>query len=340
MKKVAVEDSVGMVLGHDLTKIIPGEFKGAAFKKGHIITEQDIDMLKSMGKDHIYIFELGEDKIHENEAAIAMARAASGQGLEISDPSEGKVNMIASWDGLLKIDRARLSRINSIEYISMASLHGNIPVKKGQIVAGTRIIPLVTERSRILEVETICAEGEKILCIKPYKKLRIGFVVTGNEVFYGRIEDRFAAVMKEKMAAFGLQLEDIRYVPDEAERIKEVIRSMKEKGMEAIITAGGMSVDPDDVTPDGIRLTGAEVISYGAPVLPGAMFMLAYLGEIPIMGVPACGMFHKTTVFDLILVRVLAGERISKKDIVELGYGGLCMNCKPCTYPNCSFGRI
>ncbi|MDD2482119.1 MAG: molybdopterin-binding protein [Lutispora sp.] len=339
MKKVRVEDSIGMVLGHDMTKIVPGDFKGPAFKKGHIVTQEDIEVLKNMGKDHIFLLELNEDQIHENEAAVRLANAAAGKGIHLTEPMEGKVSFKAEYDGLLKVRKELLYEINGIEHISMASLQDNTPVKKGQLVAGTRIIPLITERYKVEEVEKSCIGEEAVIQIKPYKKMKLGVVITGNEVFYGRIEDKFAPVFKAKMAEYGAELMDIKFAPDDAEKIKTAILEHIQNGADGVVTGGGMSVDPDDVTPEGIRLTGAEVISYGAPVLPGAMFMMAYLGDKPIMGLPACGMYHKTTIFDLIFPRVLAGERIKKRDIAALGYGGLCTQCKICTYPACHFGK-
>ncbi len=337
MKKVKVEESVGMVLGHDLTKITEG-FKGTAFKKGHIIQAEDIEQLKNIGKEHIYLLELGAHQIHENEAAIRMAEAASGQGIRLQPPSEGKVNFIAAHDGLLKVNVDALREVNSIEEICMAMLHNNTPVLKDQIVAGTRIIPLVADKSKVEAVEAICSR-DKIISVKPFKPMKVGAVITGNEVYYGRIEDRFAKVFREKMAQYGAEIVELIYAPDDAQFISNSLKQLMEKGCEAVVTSGGMSVDPDDVTPDGIRLTGAKVVSYGAPVLPGAMFMMAYCGEIPIMGIPGCGMYHKTTIFDLIFPRVLAGETISKADIAMLGHGGLCFRCKECTYPQCSFGK-
>lgn len=338
MKKVKVEESIGMILGHDLTRIVPGEFKGAAFKKGHIIKAEDIEILKNMGKDNIYIFELGENQIHENEAAIRMARSAAGDNIKLSNPSEGKVSFVSQKHGLLKINKNKLKEINCIEHVSMATLHNNMEVKPEQIVAGTRIIPLMTEIARIQAVEQIC-EKEAVIQVKAFKKMNIGIIITGNEVYYGRIEDKFAPVLKEKMQYYGCEILSIVYSPDDAENIKKQIEELVNMGVDAIITAGGMSIDPDDVTPEGIRITKANIISYGAPVLPGAMFMMAYKQDIPIMGIPACGMFHKITVFDLVFIRVLTGEKISKQDIAELGYGGLCQNCDSCTYPACSFGK-
>lgn len=339
MKKMRVEDSIGMVLGHDITKIVPGEFKGPAYKKGYIIKEEDIDILKNIGKEHIYLLELGENQIHENEAAIRLAKAAAGEGIILTEPSEGKVSFKAKYDGLLKVRKELLLEINTIEHISMAALQDNTPVKAGQLVAGTRIIPLVTEKYKVEEVEKSCFGEEAVIRIKPYNKMKFGVVITGNEVYYGRIEDKFAPVFREKISQYGAELVGIKFAPDDGEKIKEAILSHIDEGVSGVITGGGMSVDPDDVTPEGIRLTGAEIISYGAPVLPGAMFMMAYIGDVPIMGLPACGMYHKTTIFDLIFPRILAGERIKRRDIAKLGYGGLCTQCPVCTYPTCHFGK-
>ncbi len=337
MKKVRVEDSVGMVLGHDLTKVVPG-FKGTAFKKGHIIREEDIETLKDIGKEHIYLLELRDDQIHEENAAIRMATAAVGQGIRLTDPSEGCVNFIAEHDGLLRVDADLLRRINNVDEVCMAMLHNYTPVTKEQVIAGTRIVPLVTSVDKIEQVEQLCA-GKTAVQVKPFRRLKIGAVVTGNEVYYGRIQDRFAPVFGEKMQRYNCTLQEIIYVPDQAELIRDAIMKMLSEGCEAIITSGGMSVDPDDVTPDGIRMTGAQIVRYGSPVLPGSMFMMAYHGEVPIMGVPACGMYNRTTIFDLLFPRVLAGEKISKEDIAELGHGGLCLRCKECIYPKCSFGK-
>lgn len=338
MRQVKVEDSVGMVIGHDMTRIIPGQCKGPAFKKGHIIRKEDIEILKKMGKDHIYILEIKEGQVHEDEAAVRLARAAAGNGIRLTEPSEGKVNFIAEHRGLLKVDVDLLVKVNSYDNISMAMLHNNTPVEKGMVVAGTRVIPLVIDESVIVSIEDLCRD-KSVICIKPFKKMRFGAVITGNEVFYGRIEDRFAPVIRNKLEQYEAELVDVRYVKDNAGEISDAILRLIDIGCEAIVTAGGMSVDPDDVTPEGIRRTGARIVSYGAPVFPGAMFLMAYLGEVPIMGIPACGMYHKTTAFDLVLGKVLAGEKIYKSNLAVLGHGGLCLNCKECRFPNCSFGK-
>lgn len=339
MKKIAVDEALGMVLGHDMTQVIPGKFKGPRFKKGHIVREEDIPILKSMGKDHIYILEIKEGILHENDAAERIAQATAGKGIDLSEPSEGKISYVAAYPGLLVIDVERLNQINGIENIVLATLHNRTIVKTNQAIAGTRINPLIIEETVIEQVEKIAEPGDSLISVLPFKKLKVGIVITGNEVYYGRIQDKFADVFRGKMKEFGSEVLDVIYTPDDPKKISEAILKLRDAGADVVVTGGGMSVDPDDVTPEGIRKTGAHVVKMGAPVLPGAMFMMAYLEEMPIVGVPACGMFHKITIFDLIFPLVLVGEKVQPTDIVKLGHGGLCMNCEICRYPICPFGK-
>ena len=339
LKKVRIQEAVGMVLGHDMTKIIPCEYKGPAFKKGHIIREEDIPHLLNIGKEHIYLLELNENQIHENEAAQRLANAVGGTNTCYEEPSEGKVQIVAAQDGLLKVNREGLTKINSVDYIVVSTLHGNRLVKTGEKLAGVKVVPLIVDSKTIDTVEKIAGEYQDIIAVKPLKPLKTGIITTGNEVFYGRIQDRFGPVLQEKIGTYQATFGGTTFQPDDVAAITQAILDHAKAGAEIIIVTGGMSVDPDDVTPDAIRATGAEVITYGTPVLPGAMFMLAYLGKIAILGLPACGMFSKITVLDLIFPRILAGERLSKRDFAEMGYGGLCLGCRECMYPCCPFGK-
>lgn len=339
MKKVKVEDSVGMVLAHDLTKIVPGQFKGAAYKKGYIIKSEDIDKLKDMGKNHINVMELSDNDIHEDDAAIRIGTAMSGEGVYTTQPSEGKVTVKAKERGLLKINLEALEAVNDIELIIIATLHNNSVVEKDQAVAGTRIIPLTIEKTKIEKIEEICNELGTIAYVKELKPLKAGIVVTGSEVYHGRITDKFGPVLEEKVRLYGGTPLGVKYASDDSEMIQDTIHAFIEQGADIILTSGGMSVDADDVTPTAIKNISDRVITYGSPVLPGAMFMIAYKGATPILGVPACGMFHKTTVLDLALPRIIAGEVLTRKDITSLGHGGLCLNCKVCHYPICPFGK-
>lgn len=339
MKKIRVEDAVGTVLVHDLTKIVPGEYKGAAFRKGYIIKEEDIEHLKSIGKNHINVIELCENQVHENEAAKRMAKAAAGEGICIQGPAEGKMQLKAEKRGILKINLEALNAINDVESLTLATLHNNTFVEENQPVAATRAIPLVIENEKIEKVEDICKVMGQVISVREIKALKVGIVVTGTEVYEGRIKDRFAPVLKEKLEYYGCILMKLVYSPDDREKIEEGIKSLIEEGADVVLATGGMSVDADDVTPIAIKNVADEVVSYGAPALPGNMLMLAYKGNTAIFGIPGAGMYFKTTSFDLVFPRVLAGERLTKKDITSLAHGGLCLMCKKCTYPACPFGK-
>lgn len=339
MKTVPVQDAVGMVLCHDVTQIIPGRFKGAAFRKGHILQEEDVPRLLSMGKEHIYAWELPCGQLHEDEAALRLARAAAGEGLTFSDPKEGKVNLLAERDGLLKIDIEALYAINGVEQIVFATIHSNQRVVQGKVVAGTRVIPLTIDEGSIARVEAICREHYPLVQVHPFRTPKAGIVVTGSEVYYGRIHDRFSPVVRRKLEAYGCEVLDPIYVSDQVERIVLAIQELLAEGAELITVTGGMSVDPDDVTPAGIRAAGGRVVTYGVPVLPGAMFMLAYVGQAAVMGLPGCVMYHGTSIFDLVLPRVIAGEELERRDFVQLAHGGLCVHCQECKYPDCGFGK-
>jgi molybdopterin biosynthesis enzyme len=339
-QQIPVAQAAGMVIPHDITEIVPGQRKGPAFKKGHIIREEDIAHLRRLGKEHIYVLELSEDEIHENEAALLLAAALSGKGVEFDgEASEGKISIRAAHDGLLKINKEQLFRFNLLGEVMCATLHDCTPVKKGGVVAAVRLIPLVGERKLVMEAAALAEAGEKIVQVLPLAAVKAGLVITGSEVFYGRIEDRFEAVLRGKLAALGSEVVRVGFAPDDAALIAAEIRLCLEAGAELIITSGGMSVDPDDVTRAGIREAGAEDIVYGTPVLPGAMFLVGKIGKAAVIGLPACGMFHKITVFDLALPRILAGERLRREDLAAMGHGGLCRNCAVCHYPVCSFGK-
>ena len=339
-KSIPVDQAVGMVLPHDITEIVKDEFKGCAFKKGHIIRTEDVAHLRRLGKEHIYVLELGDTEIHENEAARLLAAALAGPGTEYSDRvEEGKVAIRAAHDGLLKINKESLLSVNMLGDVMCSTLQTNTPVKKGEQVAATRLIPLVGSRVLVDEAVALAGAGEPVARVLPLKKARAGLVITGSEVFYGRIEDRFEQVLRDKLAGLGSEVAMVGFAPDDPARIAAEIKKCLEAGADLIITSGGMSVDPDDVTRTGIREAGAEDTVYGTPVLPGAMFLVGRIGNVPVLGLPACGMFHKITIFDLILPRILTGETITRRELADMGHGGLCRNCKQCRYPICNFGK-
>ncbi|MEN8134504.1 MAG: molybdopterin-binding protein [Thermodesulfobacteriota bacterium] len=340
-KTIPVDEAVGMVLPHDITEInkVDG-FKGRAFRKGHIIQAEDIPRLKNLGKENIYILELGPDDIHENEAAGLLAAALTGPGTSVNgEPVEGKLNIIAATTGLLRVDTDALYQFNLLGEVMCATLHNNTLVEKGLQVGATRLIPLVGNRDLVDKACVIATAAGGIISVSKLPSLKAGLVITGNEVFHGRIKDAFEPVLRKKLTALGSEVIEVRFAPDDIQTIADEIKACLEAGAEIIITSGGMSVDPDDVTRQGIKKAGATDIVYGTPVLPGAMFLVGQIGKIPVLGLPACGMFHRTTVFDLILPRVMLGEKIGREELAMMGHGGLCRQCKTCRYPICDFGR-
>lgn len=339
MKLIRTEEAEGHVLCHDITQIIKGVTKDARFRKGHIVTKEDIPILLSLGKDNLYVWEKDESMYHENEAAEILKEVCINKNMSASSVKEGKIELTAQCDGLFRVDVERLDAVNDIDQVMIATRHTNTPVKAGDKLLGTRVIPLVIKKEKMEEVKKIV--GNSPLCeLFPYKKQKAGIITTGNEVFYGRIQDTFTPVVVKKLEEYGIEVVEHITLGDEKEKITEVILQMKQRGCNLIVTTGGMSVDPDDQTPGAIKATGAEVISYGAPVLPGAMFCLAYFEDgTAVMGLPGCVMYAKTTIFDLILPRVAAGVPVTRKDLTRLGHGGLCLGCEECRYPACSFGK-
>lgn len=339
MKLIDTKDAVGHILCHDITQIVKGVTKQARFRKGHVVTEEDIPVLLSLGKDHLYIWEKQEGMLHENEAAQILYDICRNDYMKPSEVKEGKIELIAECDGVFKVDVDRLDEINSLEEIMIATRHNNFPVKAGDKLAGTRVIPLVIDEKKLHAAQKIAGD-KPLLSLLPYHHKKVGIVTTGNEVYYGRIKDTFGPVIMQKLSEYDVTLLGQKLSDDNPENITARIREFLDEGADMVVCTGGMSVDPDDKTPAAIKATGAEIISYGAPVLPGAMFLLSYYnGNIPILGLPGCVMYAKRTIFDLVLPRIMADERLSKKDLAVLGHGGLCLNCEVCHYPYCSFGK-
>ena len=339
MNSIPIHHAVGRMLAHDVTRIVPGQSKGPAFRKGHIIQEQDIETLLDMGKAHIYVLEMSSDQVHEDAAARRIATAAAGPGLLLSAPSEGRINLIAEYDGLLKVDVSALNKLNAIQDVAFATLHSNHRVAAGKPVAGTRVIPLLVSESKVAQAEMVCRKSPPLIAVRPFQSLDVGVVTTGSEVFLGRIKDQFGPVVKKKIKDLRSRVIRQIYVSDVVDQTVKAIRTLIGEGVQMVLLTGGMSVDPDDRTPAAIRSAGAHVVSYGAPTFPGAMFMLAYLEDIPVLGLPGCVMYHRTSIFDLVVPRLLTGERLTREDITGLGHGGYCAGCAQCRYPLCGFGK-
>lgn len=340
LKIIPLEESVGCTLAHDITEIRPDEFKGPAFRKGHVVCQEDLCHLERLGKNHVYVADLAEDEIHENDAAALLASALAGEGVSwTNEPREGRINLLAARDGLLQVKTTTLAAFNLVDEVMCATLHNHTLVKRGEMVAATRAIPLVMKRAPIERAAEIARQNGPVLTVVPLRRARVGIIVTGNEVFNGLIQDRFAPVLTEKVEGLGSEVSALDFAPDDAERIASAIRSQLDRQCDLLLLTGGMSVDPDDVTRHGIRQAGAQILTYGSAVLPGAMFLAASIDGIPLLGVPGCALHHKVTVLDVILPRVLTGQRIDKAHLAFLGHGGLCRDCPECRYPHCPFGK-
>ena len=339
MKLIPTEAAVGHVLCHDMTQIIKDEYKGARFRKGHVVTAEDIPVLLSMGKETLYVWEMVPGMVHENDAAERLCALCANENMDRSKVREGKIELRAACDGLFRVRSDALTAVNTLDDIKIATRHGNTAVKRGDRLAGTRVIPLVIEEEKLAAAEQ-AAGGKPLLELLPYVRKTAAIVATGSEIRKGLIQDTFTPVVRQKLSAYGIETIAVTYPGDGVENISNSIAKMRATGAELILCTGGMSVDPDDNTPGGIKASGARIVTYGAPVLPGAMFLLGYYEDgTVVMGLPGCVMYAGATIFDLVLPRVAAGVEIEKKDLVTLGEGGLCLGCAPCHWPHCPFGK-
>jgi len=337
---IPVDQAIGKVLAHDVTEIRPGQFKGVAFKKGHIIKEEDLPHLRRLGKEHLFVLHIGAEEVHEDDAAMRLARALAGPGVVFdSRPAEGKIALKAAHRGLLKVNVKALNELSLIPAICCSSRHNNILVEKGETIAATRAIPLIIEEKTLSLAIDIAKTARGIFSVKQLSQPQAGLIITGNEVYRGLIDDKFAPIIRKKLRFFRCQLKEILFAPDDEMQITKGIKELLQKGSGLILVAGGMSVDPDDVSRMAIAEAGAVDIVYGTPVLPGAMFLYGRFGNIPVLGLPACVLAYNVTAFDLLLPRILAGERITRRDLAAMAHGGLCLNCEQCRYPICPFGK-
>ena len=337
MKKVKVQDAIGMTLCHDITAMVDG-FKGAAFKRGHVITQEDIPKLLDIGKQHVFIWEENAGEIHEEDAARRLSQMTTVNGAHYGSISEGKVQLFADQDGMFRVDKALLAAVNRIGDITITMLPDHYPVKAGDRLASMRIVPLVTEERQIAEAEALCAD-KQLYDLRPFKPLKVGIIITGSEIYHGRIKDKFERVARAKLAHYPAEILGVHVCDDELDMIVGAGRTLLAEGAELLIFSGGMSVDPDDLTPSAIREMGAEIVSYGVPSQPGNMTLVAYLDQAALLGVPGAAISRPTTMFDVLLPQIFCGDPLTKDDLIRLGEGGLCQMCDNCHFPNCTFGR-
>jgi molybdopterin biosynthesis enzyme len=336
LKKVKVQDAVGLQLAHDVTEIIPQKKKDVAFKRGRTIEQRDVEHLLDLGKCYVYVVEGSEKAVHEDEAARRIAETVMAEHMALTPPKEGRINITSTVDGLVSLNTRRLYAMNGVEHVVLTTVPDRYPVKAGGIVAATRILPLYIDEKTLRKAERLGKEG--IIRVHPFKLMKGGLVVTGSEVFSGRIKDG-SPLVEERLRKYGLELVGKEFAPDDVGSIRDAIIRLFEKGADLVITTGGLSVDPDDVTKEGVAATGARIQIYGAPVFPGAMFLVARRKAKYILGVPACVYYSKSTILDIVLPWVLAGVNITKGAILKLAQGGLCLQCGECHYPNCFFGK-
>lgn len=337
MKKVKVQDAIGMTLCHDITAMVDG-FKGAAFKRGHVITQEDIPKLLDIGKQHVFIWEENAGEIHEEDAARRLSQMTTVNGAHYGNISEGKIQLFADQDGMFRVDKSLLAAVNHIGDITITTLPDHYPVKAGDRLASMRIVPLVTEERQIAEAEALCA-GKQLYDLRPFKPLKVGIIITGSEIYHGRIKDKFERVARAKLAHYPAEILGVHVCDDELDMIVGAGRALLAEGAELLIFSGGMSVDPDDLTPSAIREMGAEIVSYGVPSQPGNMTLVAYLDQAALLGVPGAAISRPTTMFDVLLPQIFCGDPLTKDDLIRLGEGGLCQMCDSCHFPNCTFGR-
>ena len=339
VKLIRTEDAVGQVLCHDMTQIIPGVSKGPRFKKGHVVAAEDIPVLLDMGKTQLYVLELDEGMVHENDAANRLAAICGSENMRWSEPSEGKIELTAACDGVFLVDSARLFAVNMTDEVMIATRKGGFAVREGDKLAGTRVIPLVVAEETLRAAEAAAGE-EPLMRVAPFILKTAAIIATGSEVATGRIQDAFTPVVEAKLAEYGISCTYRAMPGDGVDAISAAIADAREQDVDLVICTGGMSVDPDDNTPGAIKASGARIVSYGSPVLPGAMLLLGYYDDgTPVLGLPGCAMYAKATVFDLVLPRIAAGIELAKRDIAAMGEGGLCLGCKPCTFSRCPFGK-
>lgn len=337
MKKIKVEEAIGMAICHDITEMRDG-FKGARFKRGHVIQEEDIPKFLDLGKRTVFVWEENAGEIHEEDCALRMMEMTKLPNVSFQGPSEGKMLMIAEERGMFRANIALQREINSIGDITISSLPDHYPVEKGARLASMRIVPLVTKEEQIIKAEELCKE-QKLFELYPYKAKKVGVIITGSEVYTGRIKDKFEPVIRAKLKNFPSKILGVTICDDELDMIVKAGQQYLDQGADFLIFTGGMSVDPDDLTPTAIRKLGAEIISHGVPAQPGNMTLIAYLDQVAILGVPGAAISLPTTMFDVFLPQIFAGIKFTKQDLVNLGDGGLCQLCKQCHWPNCTFGR-
>lgn len=323
MRKVDFKNAIGNRLAHDICEIKGTDIKQVAFKRGHLITAEDEDYLLELGKQHFFILEDGDENlVHEEDAAHIMFETINNGDFTPSPVSMGKISFLAKTDGFLIVDKQLLTEFNCLGEISAASIPNMRYVTKGQEIASMRIIPLFTTDRKIEQIKSF-ARAQEIFKIAPIENTKIAQITTGSEVANGLIEDGFNPKLKEILNRYQLTIDEYQIVTDDKQQIKTKILEAKANGAELILVTGGMSVDPDDLTPGAIKAAGTNIITYGTPIIPGSMFLYGILDQTPVLGLPGAVIFEQQTAFDLLLPYALTNTPISNYQIMEMSVGGM-----------------
>jgi molybdopterin biosynthesis enzyme len=321
---LAPDQAVGHILRHNLS----GPDGRKALSKGHRIAAGDLPQLAALGLEQVRVAVLEPGDVHENEAARRLAAAVCGPGVLARPPAASRVNLLAAADGIVRVDVAALLRINEIDGLTVATLPSHALARVRQRVATIKIIPFAVPEEELARAEAIgraaLAARTSVIALSPLRQLDIGVILVGSRAARARIEAGVYPAIESRVVELGSRVLAVRYVESEEHVIAGTIGELRAAGAQLLIVAGETSImDRDDVTPQGIRLAGGRIEHYGAPVEPGNLLLLAYLDTLPVLGAPGCVRSRDVNIVDLLLPRLLAGEQITRRDIVELGHGGL-----------------
>ncbi|MCC6315368.1 MAG: molybdopterin-binding protein [Thermomicrobiales bacterium] len=289
------------------------------FAKGHRLTAEDAATLAELDEP-IHAVQLEPGEIHEDQAALRLAAAVAGPGLERRGPSQSRYNLVAAHKGQVRVDVDRLRAINRVPGMAVFTLHNRVATVPGKVVTGVKITPVATPESALVAAERIAA-GEPIVQVAPFQPLVVG--VISSEGMSDRVRQRFRDIVTRKMGWYGARVLRFVEVPPEADAVGEAVAALRADGADVILSAGGNTIDPLDPALAALQRMGAEMVRFGAPVHPGSMFWMAYLDETPVVNLASCGMYAKASVADLVLPTVMSGARVDIDELADLGYGGL-----------------
>lgn len=319
VEKLPLRQAVGHILLHN--QIGPDGRK--VLKKGHRLASSDLPALQALGREQVYVAVLADDDIGENEAARRLGDVVAGPGLKTSTATTGRVNLIAASAGLVKINRQGLLAFNDSPGITLATLTHNTPVQPKKMVGTIKIIPYAVPRPRLEAAEAVARRENPLVAIKPFTVRQAVLITTGSEPARSKVVDAFTPPLQNRLSGYNTALAAGPHVPEDEQAIAAALQQTLNEGAEMVIIAGETSImDPDDITPRAIKAAGGSIVHYGVPAEPGNLLLLAYHGPVPIVGAPGCARSKNYNVVDMVLPRLAAGERLTRRDLIELGHGG------------------